>query len=128
MSMISRRNIRKIYRDEYLNSKKKFYIRSNIHVNKKNMDLETNSSPILEARIVDSKIQHNRNVDNNQLTSCCGRVLDKRLLVIVFSFMLSSLIIVFCMVQLIRESSCEANNTYIGIISLIIGIWIKIDI
>ncbi len=64
-----------------------------------------------------------KNDDDNQLNTCCGRTSDKRLLTFIASLSISILIIMLCSYQLITKLDCVSQNVYVGILTLIIGVW-----
>lgn len=68
---------------------------------------------------------HTQAENENQYKTCCGTVSDKRLLVFISSLSISLLILTFCCYQLVNKEDCQSQNTYVGIITLIIGIWLK---
>lgn len=56
--------------------------------------------------------------------SCC--VLVDRSAVVFFSTLSISLIVIaFCIFQLIRLEDCQSQSTYLGLLGLIIGVWLK---
>lgn len=63
--------------------------------------------------------------NENQWHTCCGKTSDSRLLTFVASLSISLLILIFCAYKLSEEMDCPSENTYIGLTSLIIGVWIK---
>ena len=67
-----------------------------------------------------------KNIDSNQLRTCCGNhSSDKRLLIFISSLSISLLVLILCCYQLVNKSDCQSQNTYVGLITLIIGIWLK---
>jgi hypothetical protein len=68
-----------------------------------------------------------RESDNYQLQSCCTRrTSDRRLLTFIASLSLSSIIVIFSCHMLSRDHiSCSSENTYVGLISLILGVWLR---
>lgn len=63
--------------------------------------------------------------EDNQLNTCCGKPSDKRLLIFISSLSISLLVLTFCCFQLVNKPDCQSQNTYVGLITLIIGIWLK---
>ena len=58
-------------------------------------------------------------------TCLCGSS-DKRLLICTANLSISISILVFCFFMIGNRSlSCAELNTYIGLISLILGVWLK---
>ena len=74
-------------------------------------------------------IEHRMKVEDlekvNQYRTCCGAMSDKRLLIFISSLSISLLILCFSCYKLAHNNDCQNQNTYVGLISLIIGIWIK---
>jgi hypothetical protein len=64
-------------------------------------------------------------LNENQLKTCCGAVSDKRLLIFTSSFSISLIVVAFCCYQLTNNLSCENQQTYVGLLTLVIGIWLK---
>ena len=54
----------------------------------------------------------------------CGTI-DKRLLIFAGNFSISIIMLSFSIVKLSTSKECEEQNTYVGIITLILGIWVK---
>ena len=62
-----------------------------------------------------------------RLESCCfNSGTDKRLYILIVQTVISIGVIIFCSVMLSDENiSCERGQTFVSLISLIIGYWIK---
>ena len=60
-----------------------------------------------------------------QLKTCCGPRSDSRLLVFSASLLLSTIVLIFSCVQLMRLDDCNHQNLYVGVITLILGLWLK---
>ena len=62
-----------------------------------------------------------------KLGCCCGeKMTDRRVLLFIASILISLIIITFSCYQLTRENiDCNSENTYVGLITLIIGVWLK---
>ena len=75
------------------------------------------------------KMTHEIDIDNinheNQLKNCCGTTSDKRLLMFIASLTISLIAIAFSCYQLSRKLDCESQSVYIGILTLILGVWVK---
>lgn len=54
--------------------------------------------------------------------SCCGLLIDRRLLTYLAQLLIIILIISFCIVQLIRLEECSGQQAYLGLLTLLIGI------
>ena len=65
--------------------------------------------------------------DDNRLESCCfTNSTDKRLYVLIVQTIISIGIIVFCSVMLADpEINCERGNTFVSLLSLVFGYWLK---
>ena len=61
----------------------------------------------------------------NRISTCCGTVSDKRLLVFVSSITISSMTLAFSFYQLSKGLDCQSENLYVGFVSLIIGYWCR---
>ena len=59
----------------------------------------------------------------NNLQSCCGSVIDKRLLIFIVNGGLSVVLVTFSIYGIISAPSCEMINLYSGILSYILGFW-----
>jgi hypothetical protein len=57
--------------------------------------------------------------------SCCGVVSDKRILTFVASLSISLIIIMFSCFQLTNGLNCSQENVYVGLLTLIVGFWMK---
>ena len=92
---------------------------------------DDNSSVLKRTGTIDKKIvEHAIDIENkqedNNIKTCCGRTSDSRLLKFIASFSITSIIVIFSCYQLSKEGiSCPDQNTYIGLITLLIGIWLK---
>lgn len=87
----------------------------------------SNSGKTTELRkaVVDHLIEIENNNTANQLQSCCGKSSDKRLLVFIASAVISISVVVFSCTQLVLLDDCHSQNTYISLLTLIVGVWIK---
>lgn len=79
----------------------------------------------IELRQLNHLIELENNEAKNILKTCCGTTSDKRLLVFVSSFTISMFTALFACIQLIRLDDCHSQNTYTGLLTLIIGLWIR---
>ena len=80
----------------------------------------------IDKKIVDHAIEiENKHSDTN-IKTCCNRTSDSRLLKFIATFSITSIIIIFSCYQLSKpDISCPDQNTYVGLITLLIGIWLK---
>ena len=78
------------------------------------------TSPVAELRE-----KHNIELEdkkyNDTWQSCCFEV-DRRAIRFFSQLFISILIMVFCIVQLVRNKTCESQQLYSGILTTIIGI------
>jgi hypothetical protein len=63
--------------------------------------------------------------NNNQLKCCSGGSSDKRLLLFVSILTISLIVIMFSIYQLTTLESCHDQHLYSGLLSLVLGIWIR---
>lgn len=62
----------------------------------------------------------------NTWGTCCGTTSDKRLLAFIASISLSSIILIFSCVQLVNAKlDCNQEHVYVGLITLVFGVWCK---
>ena len=55
--------------------------------------------------------------------SCCGMMVDKRVIIFFSQLSISISIIIFCMTQLwIHHEDCDKNQLYTGILMTIVGV------
>lgn len=52
-------------------------------------------------------------------------IIDRNAVVFFSTLFISLIVITFCIFKLTHSDSCEAQNTYIGLLTLVLGIWIK---
>lgn len=68
------------------------------------------------------------NDDSEHRYNCCCRAVpmsDRRVLIFSASLSISLIVIVFSCYQLVNLVDCHSQNTYISLLSLVIGIWLK---
>ena len=76
-------------------------------------------------RVLDHRLQQERHHRENTYQSCCGQTSDKRLLVFISTLSISLLLLTFSCFMLATHKECESQNTYVGLITLIVGVWMK---
>ena len=65
-------------------------------------------------------------IDNNHWDSCCGKASDKRLLIFSANLSISLLLMIFSLVRLCDDKLInEEKATYVGFITLVVGIWLR---
>jgi type IV secretory pathway TrbL component len=65
-------------------------------------------------------------IDTNHWDSCCGKVSDKRLLIFSANLSISLILMIFSLIRLCDDKLInEEKATYVGFITLIVGIWIR---
>ena len=83
-------------------------------------------SPSQEKKILEHKIHIEDEKIKNTWRSCCDIPSDRRLLMFISSFSITLIIITFSCYKLsLEDVDCSSENTYIGLITLLIGLWIK---
>lgn len=93
-----------------------------VHLNIRNNEPVMSADRVLELKIIEAK---NASVLENRLVSCCGRTVDRRLLLILINFVISVIIISFCIVELVISKTCEDKNSYLSLMTFIIGYWLS---
>ncbi len=97
------------------------------------MDKEKDEAITLE--IHDEKVYQNVSrgpsspSNNNNLWLCCGttrgfRATDSRIIRYLFGYLMSLIMIFFCIYQLLNKLDMESQNAYLSIITLILGIYL----
>ena len=99
---------------------------------KKNDDLDVSEIARLIGSVDAKKrsIAHQIEMENKEaevmLKTCCGRPSDRRLLIFIASILISVIVIVFSCYKLADPNiDCSSQNTFVGIISLIVGVWLR---
>ena len=62
-------------------------------------------------------------IDENLWRSCC-LVTDRRMIVFFSQLVIAISVIVFSFAQLSRSNECESNQLYVGLVTMIIGIFL----
>lgn len=63
-------------------------------------------------------------LEERQWKSCCLTI-DRKAVVFFSTLGISLIMIAFCIFQLTTSKSCETQTTYMGLLTLVLGIWIK---
>ena len=76
------------------------------------------------------QIRHRMDIEDReldmQLKTCTGLTTDKRLITLITSTLISLMVISFSCYQLAANKlDCSTQHTYVGLLTLIIGIWLK---
>ena len=83
--------------------------------------LEIPTSPNIKKRQLEHKIELEDKKYNDHWQSCCMTI-DRRATRYFSQLSIAILIITFCIVQLIRNESCEGQALYSGLLMTVIGI------
>jgi hypothetical protein len=65
-----------------------------------------------------------KDLDDRTWKSGCLQM-DKGAVMFFSTLGISLIIIAFCIYQLVSSTSCETQTTYMGLLTLILGIWVK---
>jgi hypothetical protein len=65
-----------------------------------------------------------KDLEDRTWKSCCLEV-DRKAVVFFSTLGISLIMIAFCIFQLTTSKSCEAQQAYMGLLTLVLGIWIK---
>ena len=90
------------------------------------LDYDVNADLTVRERIIDMNIhQEEKKVQlENTWQSCCI-TLDKRATVFFSTLTISFMIIIFCIYQLTRGLSCEESNSYMSLLTFVVGVWVR---
>ena len=69
-------------------------------------------------------INENEEAKNEFLWRSCCLTLDKRATIFFSQLSISLIIIAFCLYQLVHLIDCEPQQAYIGLLTLILGVWL----
>jgi hypothetical protein len=81
--------------------------------------------PVIRIARENHKIDMDELDQQNQLQTCCGKSSDKRLLSFLASFVISIGLVSFSCYKLASSEKCTEQNLYVGLISIILGIFVK---
>ena len=88
------------------------------------MVFDTDNTPQLNNRVIEQVfVDEAANERKNVWKSCCFEV-DRRFVKFIIQVLITFLILVFSLIKIIADPSCEASNTYTSIISGILGFWL----
>ena len=65
-----------------------------------------------------------KDLEDRTWKSCCLEM-DRKAVVFFATLAISLIMIAFCIFQLTTSKSCEAQQAYMGLLTLVLGIWIK---
>ena len=84
------------------------------------------STPSMIKKAFDHKIEMENDDQKNKYSCCCtSRTTDRRLLTFATLFSISILVLSFSFYQLTMPIDCSEQATYMSLITMVIGIWIK---
>jgi hypothetical protein len=83
------------------------------------------NSPMINERMIEHKIHIEDENQKNKIDTCCGTVSDRRLLTFIATFSISLVVLLFSFIKLLYAVSCEETNVYVGLVSVIVGFYIK---
>ena len=78
----------------------------------------------MQNRIINHQIDVDKQDNKNKLQSCCGKTSDKRLLTFIASLTVSMTTLGFCTYQLAVVESLEEKQLYVGLCTLILGVYL----
>jgi hypothetical protein len=89
------------------------------------MDEINNNLRVHEAE-VELKIHEHKeeNIINNTWKSCCF-TLDKRSTIFFSTYSMSLILVFFCIFKLSGNLSCAEQNTWVGLMTMVIGIYMR---
>ena len=86
----------------------------------------TPNSPDLQSRQLDHKIKYEDTEQKNKLSMCCcNEKTDVRLLIFLSTFTVTFTLLIFSCYQLAHVNDCQSENLYVGLITLVVGVWVK---
>ena len=68
--------------------------------------------------------EENVNINDENLWRSCCLVTDRRMIVFFSQLVIALSVISFSFVQLARKDECESNQLYVGLVTMIIGIFL----
>lgn len=85
---------------------------------------------LVEKDLKNDVIRHRLDLEHQeadtQLKTCTGLTTDKRLVVLLASVIISFIVVTFsCYMLAANKLDCSSQHTYVGLLTLIIGIWLK---
>lgn len=86
-------------------------------------DISSIRSPSIQKKIIEHKIDMEEKEEDHTWKSCCIE-LDRRAVQYFSQLFICVGIMTFCLVQLVRLDSCDDQQSYLGLLTLLIGIMI----
>ena len=91
------------------------------------MDVENNllprqSSGKTKAMVLNHKMEMESLTYRDTWRSCCGLIIDRRLLMYLAQILMIAGIMIFCICQLLRLKQCADQQAYLSLLMLLIGI------
>ena len=77
-------------------------------------------APELQSRVLEHAIDMKEKEEEHNWKSLCLTV-DKRAITFFSQFFVTLIVISFCIVQLVRLESCDSQQAYLGLLTLLIG-------
>jgi hypothetical protein len=83
-------------------------------------------NPSIRHKVLDHQLQADTASQKNKWSLCCySKGTDARLLQFIATFIISIVLLIFSCYQLSYTSDCEGTNLYTGLITLVVGVWLK---
>jgi len=68
--------------------------------------------------------EENVNINDDNLWRSCCLITDRRMIVFFSQLIIGISVISFSFIQLVRNDDCESNQLYVGLVTMIIGIFL----
>ena len=68
--------------------------------------------------------EENISINEDNLWRSCCLIMDRRMIVFFSQLVIGIAVISFSFVQLARNNDCESNQLYVGLVTMIIGIFL----
>ena len=75
---------------------------------------------------IEASVGHPVEINPYMWVCCCSpnNRTDKRIIVFFSQFSITLIIIFFCIYQLLRSNSCESDQLYMSLLTLVIGVYL----
>lgn len=80
----------------------------------------------IKTAVIAAELRRREIRDSVQYRSCCGCRIDSRAVGLLSQVIMIGMTFIFCIVQLIRVNSCEETQTYIGLLTFLLGLIIPV--